>query len=415
MRPIALSARALPADIPVDTILKLTGGNLESIAQASEASPPLRIELTDRSLRRIMARSHSGDWTVAGSYGSTLILIPHTGAGPDLPQPPGTLMERPAWTTFTKEKVIEYYDGPRAILRQDRNGQDYLCLWRESTPNTTRWLHIPLSPERLSQVLTGAQTIRDAFRDSNFVYFMDEDNDLNPVRTVMTLPSSVAWDHPIMESIPEAGVYLSLPPEVFREWQADTATEIMSDAKHLYIEAEPARQELVHFLESDRYQQMPKEERANGLLRNNQGQYSITGVATAELAGMTWVLTDGEWPTAQTSSWKPSRESNASQPSSGTQERNSSSKSNSTPATETPMDARRKQPAPWDSTLTPGAIEHPETLTFHPSVLTADLRRAAGIPQKQEKPCDLDLLDFSTAASLLRQYPDLLMAPLPVT
>ena len=230
MKPIAISTHGGAASVPRDTRLRLTGQRLESTAPRSQVGPgplhPHTIVLTTTAIQKIRQHGHTGDWLLSGSYGSIILIRPHPAPGGNtpapnpkaMPTPPGVLMQRPLWTTFQKESVISCYDGPRALLKKDRNGQDYLALWQDETPFAQRWLHIPLNPQALRETLAGALPLRQAIKNADFIFFVDEDSDGNPLRTVMTVPAYIPAHHPVREAFPRPEGAFSCPPQVADHW-----------------------------------------------------------------------------------------------------------------------------------------------------------------------------------------------------
>ena len=230
---LTLKTRRGAQGVPKGTNLTLRGQRLESNAPMSQTGPepahPITIVLTIKARDQLLNHSHTGTWLLYGQYRDIILVRPdlpqnRDGSRPDdrtAPHAPGVLMKRPLWTTFVKEEVIDYYDGPRAFLKRDRNGQDYLVLWTDADHWTTQWLHLPLNPDNLRQVLTGAITIRQAIKEADFIFFVDEDPDGTPIQTVMTLPASIPAGHPMEEAMPQPGVTLSYPPQVADKWLAD--------------------------------------------------------------------------------------------------------------------------------------------------------------------------------------------------
>ena len=235
-RPIGLTTIGGARGVPKDTRLRLTGQRLESTAPRSQVGPgplhPHTIVLTKRSLEKIQAHDHTGDWLLTSSYGTIILVKAHAPPRqpapqhthqPRMPAPPGVATERPSWTTFVRELVIDYYDGPRALLKTDRGGQNYLVLWQDDTPTTSRWLHIPMSEDTLRQTLTGAVSLRQSIEQADFVFFQDQNNNGEPIRTVMTIPALLPDGHPVREALPDPGALMSHPLEQFEDWAAGKA------------------------------------------------------------------------------------------------------------------------------------------------------------------------------------------------
>ena len=229
-RPIALTTKNGPTRIPAGTVLTLQGTGLQATGDSPETGPepahPRIVSLTEKSVYRIANHPHQGPWTLSGSHGSVILLTPNN---PEqqvldstekaaLPAPPGILMERPAWTTFVKDKMIDYYDGPRAFLKRDHNGQDYLVLWHDEAGTMTRWLHLPLNPSDLAKVLTGQTPIKEAIEQSDFIFLMDEDPTGTPVRTAMTVPSTVPKHHPTAQALPSQTATMQVDQTTLDDW-----------------------------------------------------------------------------------------------------------------------------------------------------------------------------------------------------
>ena len=234
---LALTTRRGAQGVPRGTNLTLRGQRLESNAPMSQIGPgpahPVTIVLTIKARDQLLNHNHTGTWLLCGQYRDIILVRPdipknRDGSRPNdktAPQAPGVLMKRPLWTTFVKEEMIDYYDGPRALLKRDRNGQDYLVLWTDADHWTTQWLHLPLNPDSLRKVLTGALTMHQAIKDADFVFFVDEAPDGKPIQTIMTVPALIPAGHRIEETLPQPGVTLSYPPEVAEEWLAGGPAE----------------------------------------------------------------------------------------------------------------------------------------------------------------------------------------------
>ena len=227
MRPIALSTHGGATGVPKGTKLRLNGQRLESTARRSDVGPgplhPHSIVLTRKSLEKVRNHGHTGEWTLTGGYQTIIMVAPDTptdqSSPKGMPEVPGLVMQRPLWTTFTHELVIDYYDGPRAFLKMDANGQQYLVLWNDDTPWAQRWLHIPLSPQELQRVLAGAATVLETIHSRDFVFFVDEANNGAAIRTVMTLPAALSPNQPIAEGLPSPGITMKYKQDTLEEWE----------------------------------------------------------------------------------------------------------------------------------------------------------------------------------------------------
>ena len=136
------------------------------------------------------------------------------------PELPGVRYCPANWTTFIHKIEIDYYDGPQAFLKRDDKGQHYLALWNDTYRDIQRWLHIPLDPTELRDVLTGGTPIRTTIENAEFFYVSDEDKDGSFTKTTMTwckesIPGfnmQVAARHPHLHRVPETRSKLSQPP-----------------------------------------------------------------------------------------------------------------------------------------------------------------------------------------------------------
>ena len=231
MKPIALSTHGGDQGVPVGTKLRLVGQRLQSTAKRSETGPgpihPNCIILTQKSLTKLRNHEHNGEWTLTGSHQTIIMVSPVTDSlsqnraenSKGMSEPPGVLMQKPLWTTFTQELMVDYYDGPRALLKLDANGQQYLALWNDETPCAERWLYIPLNTRNLRDLLTGAITIQDALNNRDFVFFVDTDRQGNPIRTMMTVPGTISAHHPAAATLPAETATLRVKEPVLHEWE----------------------------------------------------------------------------------------------------------------------------------------------------------------------------------------------------
>ena len=177
------------------------------------------------------------------------------------------------------------------------------------------------------------------------------------------------------------------------------------DSEHCYYcEASHERLKLAEALESGRYQQLPPAERNSGLLRDPEDRYSVTGVATAELAPTIWVKTTDMWaayPLEHVLDILPKTEGNvkAEYPDPG-------------------EDFARKMEETGAGTVTgcpeetacalglhePDNSSHPDPIEVNAYLLSPDEREAAGIPRDWDRPYQLDLLEFKVAANIIRRF-----------
>lgn len=135
------------------------------------------------------------------------------------PNLPGVRYIPAQWTTFTHEIQISYYDGPRAYIKHGANGQNYLAIWNDTYDDIQRWLHLPLKPEELKEVLTGNMPIRKAFKDAEFFYVSDEDSDGTFTRTSITwFKEDIPGFNMKVEGLPNENVTMNFPADVVKDW-----------------------------------------------------------------------------------------------------------------------------------------------------------------------------------------------------
>ena len=106
------------------------------------------------------------------------------------------------------EQVLEYYDGPRLILKRSGAGQLYLAWWNDEEGPVDRWIYLPVSESRLSNILSGNIRVMDAMRDPEEEYLMVVDVDVGQgvIQSVATTVSSLSAD-----SLPFDDVRLNVP------------------------------------------------------------------------------------------------------------------------------------------------------------------------------------------------------------
>ena len=126
-----------------------------------------------------------------------------------LPDVKGTTLPGPPWKAFSFERVLQYYDGPRLLIRQSSAGQLYLAWWSDADESTERWIYLPLSERRLRQILWGEIPSLDALSapEDGHLLVLDEDLETDTVaRTILTEVSELPTD-----SVPRAGARLNIP------------------------------------------------------------------------------------------------------------------------------------------------------------------------------------------------------------
>ena len=120
---------------------------------------------------------------------------------------PGAEIPHPPWREFVQESLLDWYDRPRLYLRRTRGGQRFLALWNDHDGETDRWLHLPVSRERLKPVMEGQITLREAIIDpgDGWLLVTDEAADGTVSRTVMAWPEDLD-----PESLPLPGARLGI-------------------------------------------------------------------------------------------------------------------------------------------------------------------------------------------------------------
>ena len=126
----------------------------------------------------------------------------------------GTVVPNTVLGPFSFERILDYYDGPRLILQKSSTGQLILAWWNDEDSDTQRWLHLPVSKDRLIEILTGQITCLEALLcpEDGFIYVLDDNvKDESRTRTVLAEPSALPE-----ESLPypDARFDYDLPEEV---------------------------------------------------------------------------------------------------------------------------------------------------------------------------------------------------------
>ena len=154
-----------------------------------------------------------------------------------LPQIAGTPLPSPPWQGFALDEVLQYYDGPRLILRRSDIGQLYLAWWNDVDGSIDRWLYLPLSESRLWDLLVGEIPCRDALDDpeDGYLLVIDAAGDIDDVvRTIITNASALPRD-----SLPIPGVTLDVSEPVARDI-IDNAAETAGQARPYDFDASTA-------------------------------------------------------------------------------------------------------------------------------------------------------------------------------
>ena len=145
-----------------------------------------------------------------------------------LPEPRGQKLNKPHWTTFIQEKELDYYDGPRLLLKRDQRGQDYLVLWNDSDQDTQRWIYIPLAPDstrfsatpQLTETLSGRRSLLSALANANHVFIVDEDTATGGfIRTVKTQLHTLQTGDHLSENLPLPEARLNIPEDSIQAWK----------------------------------------------------------------------------------------------------------------------------------------------------------------------------------------------------
>ena len=126
-----------------------------------------------------------------------------------LTQISGILLDSPPWRTFSLDRVLQYYDGPRLLLQRSQSGQLYLAWWSDSDETTERWIYLPLSESRLRSVLLGETPSYDALHapEDGHIFVIDRYLATDEiVQTVLTSAESLPQD-----ALPLAGARLNIP------------------------------------------------------------------------------------------------------------------------------------------------------------------------------------------------------------
>ena len=113
------------------------------------------------------------------------------------------------WDSFPYEEVLYYYDGPRLMLQRNGKGQLYLTWWSDADDVTERWISLPLSEERLGEILSGKIPSLDALQSPEDGHLLVIDVDLESdsvVQIVATIPRHVPQD-----ALPAPGAKLNIP------------------------------------------------------------------------------------------------------------------------------------------------------------------------------------------------------------
>lgn len=131
-----------------------------------------------------------------------------------LPRITGTRLDNPLWSTFSLDRVLQYYDGPRLLLQRSQSGQLYLAWWSDLDETTERWIYLPLSENRLRSVLSGEIPSFDALHSPEDGHLFIIDRDLTTNEIVQTVQTSAELLPQDALPLPEARFNIPMPEEV---------------------------------------------------------------------------------------------------------------------------------------------------------------------------------------------------------
>ena len=136
----------------------------------------------------------------------------------------GIELPKPPWSGFTYDRMLDYYDGPRQFLQRSLAGQLYLAWWNDSDGSTERWIYLPVSEQRLQDILTGVVSCLFGLTnpEDGYLFVVDEDfsEDSLVVRTTMTTPAAIPPDS---LPHPEARMEFATPEDIVNLASRDRA------------------------------------------------------------------------------------------------------------------------------------------------------------------------------------------------
>ena len=110
----------------------------------------------------------------------------------------GIELPNPPWSGFVYDRMLDWYDGPRQFLQKSLAGQLYLAWWNDSDGSIERWIYLPVSEQRLQDILTGVISCLEGLTnpEDGYLFVIDEDFSGDPpmVRTTMTTPAAIPPD-----------------------------------------------------------------------------------------------------------------------------------------------------------------------------------------------------------------------------
>ena len=89
----------------------------------------------------------------------------------------GARLPCPAWSSFTFERVLECYDGPRLILQRTEDAEIYLAWWTDADDAKDRWVYIQVTRGHLVDLLSGEPPVRFAFEHPDYGHLLIVDRD----------------------------------------------------------------------------------------------------------------------------------------------------------------------------------------------------------------------------------------------
>ena len=126
----------------------------------------------------------------------------------------GTELTLPTWKMPEYEMTLDYYDGPRLVLRKDEE-DIYLTWWNDEDEATERWLYLNVTRERLREILSGEITNREALTkpENKNLIVLDIDRATGETkRVVSTTPENIPQD-----SLPHPDARINIPiPQEYR-------------------------------------------------------------------------------------------------------------------------------------------------------------------------------------------------------
>ena len=145
---------------------------------------------------------------------------------------PGIPLADSPWRELTFDRVLQYYDGPRLLLRRTDDGQLYLAWWSDADESTERWLYLPLTQSRLRDVLSGDMPSRNALNtpENGYVLVVDIASDTDTIISVVRTNASALPQN----TLPLPGAKLSISQEANDSLQAGLAEVISAIPPYEY-------------------------------------------------------------------------------------------------------------------------------------------------------------------------------------